>query len=262
MLCRFNADHPQFLEATTILTQGVCPRESLRLVTEAHRHFSPVREAGCASQPQRRRTALAESHQMKACASQDGNQSAVALGVGLGSLTHRGWHPSSERVSVRTLRQSYITPHCIKCMASQSQAPFVSPHRFAPCGFTQQALCKIAFAGAVASRRRSPVASRPTRRRLSPWWCAGVVAYVRRFAHGSGQRLRRASCVCPRPPLGLACFAASPARSARPPPEGAPSEPREDTPPAGGGLLVWLFGVFLMGFRYVINSCFRLFYKG
>ena len=144
------------------------PRESLRLVTEAHRHLSPVREAGCASQPQRRRTALAESHQIKACASQDGSQSAVALGVGLGSLAHRGWHPSSERVSVRTLRQSYITPHCIKCMASQSQAPFVSPHRFAPFGFTQQALCKIAFAGAVASRRRSPVASRPTRRRLSP----------------------------------------------------------------------------------------------
>ena len=144
------------------------PRESLRFVTEAHRHLSPVREAGCASQPQRRSTALAKSHQIKACASQDGSQSAVALGVGLGSLAHRGWHPSSERVSIRTLRQSYITPHCIKCMASQSQAPFVSPHRFAPFGFTQQALCKIAFAGAVASRRRSPVASRPTRRRLSP----------------------------------------------------------------------------------------------
>lgn len=46
------------------------PRESLRFVTEAHRHLSPVREAGCASQPQRRRTALAESHQMKACALQ------------------------------------------------------------------------------------------------------------------------------------------------------------------------------------------------
>ena len=46
------------------------PRESLRFVTEAHRHLSPVREAGCASQPQRRRTALAESHQMNACASQ------------------------------------------------------------------------------------------------------------------------------------------------------------------------------------------------
>ena len=93
----------------------MCPRESLRFVTEAHRHLSPVCEAGCASQPQRRRTALAESHQMKACASQDGSQSAVALGVGLGSLAHRGWRPSSERVSVRTLRQSYITPHCIQC---------------------------------------------------------------------------------------------------------------------------------------------------
>ena len=46
------------------------PRESLRFVTEAHRHLSPVREAGCASQPQRRRTAIAESRQMKACASQ------------------------------------------------------------------------------------------------------------------------------------------------------------------------------------------------
>jgi hypothetical protein len=222
----------------------MCPRESLRFVTEAHRHFSPGREAGCASQPQRRGTALAESQQMKACASQDDSQSAVALGVGLGSLAHRGWHPSSTAVGDPQLRQSYITPHCIKCMASQSQAPFVSPHRFAPFGFTQQPLCKIAYAEAVVSRRRSPVASRPTRRRLSPLWCAGTVALVRRCAHDSGQRLRRASGVCPRPPLGLACFAASPARSARPPPEGAPSEPREDTPPDGGGLLVSLSGLF------------------
>ena len=65
------------------------PRESLRFVTEAHRHLSPVREAGCASQPQRRSTAIADSHQMKACASQGGGQSAVALGVGLSSLAHR-----------------------------------------------------------------------------------------------------------------------------------------------------------------------------
>ena len=127
------------------------PRESLRFVTEAHRHLSPVCEAGCASQPQRRCTALAESHHMKACASQDGSQSAVALGVGLASLTHRGWHPSSTFVGDPQLRQSYITPHCIKCRSSHSQAHFVSPHRFAPFGFTQQALCKIAFAGAGAS---------------------------------------------------------------------------------------------------------------
>lgn len=46
--------------------------------------------------------------------------------------------------------------------------------------------------------------------------------------------LRRACCVCPRPPLGLACFAASPARSARQPPKWAPLEPRHDTPLYGG----------------------------
>ena len=141
----------------------------------------------------------------------------------------------------RPLRQNYIMPHCIKCRSSHSQAHFVSPHRFAPSGFTQQALCKIAFAGAVASRLHSPVATRPTCSRLSPLWCAGVVAYIRRFAHGSGRRLRRASCVSPRPPLGLASFAASPARSARPPPKGAPSEPRQDTPPddSCNGHLYW-----------------------
>jgi len=93
----------------------MCPRESLRFVTEAHRHLSAVCAAGCASQPQRRSTAIKESHQMKACASQDGSQSAVALGVGLGSLTHRGWHPSSTAVGVPQLRQIYITPHFAKC---------------------------------------------------------------------------------------------------------------------------------------------------
>ena len=92
----------------------MCPRESLRFVTEAHRHLSPVCEAGCANQPQRRSTAIAESHPMKACASQDGSQSAVALGVGLGSLAHRGWLPSSTIVSELQLRQIYITPHCAK----------------------------------------------------------------------------------------------------------------------------------------------------
>lgn len=93
----------------------MCPRESLRFVTEAHRHLSPVCEAGCASQPQRRSTAIAESHQMKACASQDGSQSAVALGVGLGSLAHCGWLPSSTAGGVPQLRQIYITPHFAKC---------------------------------------------------------------------------------------------------------------------------------------------------
>ena len=52
---------------------------------------------------------------MKACASQHGSQSAIALGVCLGSLAHRGWHPSSTTVADLQLRQSYITPHCFQC---------------------------------------------------------------------------------------------------------------------------------------------------
>ena len=40
------------------------PRESLRFVTEAHRHLSPVREAGCSDQPQRRRTAITGSQEV------------------------------------------------------------------------------------------------------------------------------------------------------------------------------------------------------
>ena len=118
---------------------------------------------------QRLGTAIAKMHASHSqLLRKDGSMSAGALDVGIGSLAHRGLHHSSVRVSVRTLRQNYITPHCIKCRFSRSQAPFVSLHRFAPFGFTQQALCKIAYAGAVASHRRSPVASRPTRRRLSP----------------------------------------------------------------------------------------------
>ena len=82
--------------------------------------------------------------------------SAVALGVGVGSLTHRGWHPSSIAAVDPQLRQNYITPHCTKCRSSRSQAPFVSPHRFAPFGFTQQALCKIAYAGPGLSAACTP----------------------------------------------------------------------------------------------------------
>lgn len=159
------ADTPSVLSTSVTM----CPFLSRAFVKKSHIVTFASSTAGRVSQWQRRYTAIAK---MQANHSQllrkDGNMSAVALGVGLGSLTHRGWHPSSTAVGDPQLRQSYITPHCIKCMASRSQAPFVSPHRFAPFGFPHQALCKIAFAEAVASRRRSPVASRPTRRRLSP----------------------------------------------------------------------------------------------
>ncbi len=83
------------------------------------------------------------------------SQSAVALGVGLGSLAHRGWLPCSERVSVRTLRQSYITPHCIKCMASQSQAPLCPRTASRPSGLRSRRYAKL------PSLERSPVVGAP-----------------------------------------------------------------------------------------------------
>ena len=91
-------------------------------------------------------------------------------GAGCGSrLAYAScWNPSSTVVGDPQLRQSYITPHCIKCRSSRSQAPLVSLHRFAPFGFKQQALCRITFAEAVTSHPHSPVASRPTCSRLSP----------------------------------------------------------------------------------------------
>ena len=137
------------------------------------------------------------------------------------------WHLISTAVGDPQLRQSYITPHCIKCMASHSQARFVSLHRFAPFGFPQQALCKIAFADPVASRRRSPVASRPTCRRLSPLWCAGVVAYVRRFAHCFGQRPTAVHFVfAPAHPWGLLASQHRPRGLPVRPPRGLPQPAR------------------------------------
>ena len=72
-----------------------------------------------------------------------------------------------------------------------------------------------------ASYVQSPVA-------LVICWLCGIgqalCALVYSAAYG------HAFCICPRPPLRLACFAASPMWSARPPPKGAPAEPRQGTP--------------------------------
>ncbi len=79
---------------------------------------------------------------------------------------------------------------------------FVARYRFAPCGFTQQALCKVAYAGAglsAAGATRS--LARPTHRRLSPWWCAGTWSLVRRFARVFWLvACGHTSCVCPAHP--------------------------------------------------------------
>jgi len=98
---------------------------------------------------------------------------------------------------------------------------------------TQQALCKVAYVG-----QRSPVVgasrslARPTHRHLSPYGCACMVALVRRFA----QCFQSAASPChvvlaPAHPWRSLASQASPARSARPPPKGAPSEPRCKTAP-------------------------------
>jgi hypothetical protein len=78
----------------------------------------------------------------------------------------------------------------------------------------------------------------------------------------------------PPPTPGLACFAASPARSSRPPPKGAPSEPRQDKPSAGGGLQPWVKSTgpclttgqpwCLLGLRgkvYACRHCHKLAYQ-
>lgn len=83
--------------------------------------------------------------------------SAVALGEGLGSLTHRGWHPSSSVLGDPQLRQNYITPHFRKCsLVTALKLRFVPTTASRPNGFLKQALCKIAYAGAVAIRLHSP----------------------------------------------------------------------------------------------------------
>ena len=151
------------------------------------------------------------------------------------------------------LRQSYITPHCIQCPpVNRRLLLWRSPLRALRVNATGVMQNCLRWSGRQSSAlpgRFAPYAPPP-------------VALVVCWRCGIGQALRAgfwsAASPCiwclPLPTPGLACFAASPARSARPPPEGAPSESREYTPPDGGGLLVWLFDVFLMGFCYVINS--------
>jgi len=141
---------------------------------------------------------------------------------GLGSLAHR-----LEGPSLRSALQPappllaharychplrfYITPHCIQCApVTAPKLRLVAPTAGAPCGCRQQALCKVAFAGYGRTAVGATWSlARPTRRRL----CALVVCLHR----GISQALRavwlvsglRPVILCvPRPPWGLACFAA------------------------------------------------------
>jgi hypothetical protein len=48
----------------------------------------------------------------------------------------------------------YITPHFVKWPAIRSQARSVAGHRFAPFGFTKQALCKVSDLGGAAGPQK------------------------------------------------------------------------------------------------------------
>lgn len=147
--------------------------------------------------------------------------SALALGVGLGSLTHRGWHPSSTVVGTPQLRQSYITPHFAKCPPAGRKLPWWQPPLSRPTGLQKRRYAKLptlvracqppALPSRFASYVQSPVA-------LVVCWRCGICQALRAWFW-----LAASPCILcvPRPPLGLACFAASPARSARPPPRGS-----------------------------------------
>jgi|GEM_PF-3334928 len=121
----------------------------------------------------------------------------------------------------------YIRPHFRKCRAVVALKLHLVPRTAArPHVFLKQALCKVAFTG---GGRTAVVAPRSRVHALraavcTPLWCACSVALVRRCAQcvcsvACGQ----SCCVCPRPPSGLAAARHWPARSARPPPKGAPS---------------------------------------
>ncbi len=86
----------------------------------------------------------------------------------------------------------YIRPHCMKCAPVVAlKLHLVSPTAGAPCGLTQQALCKVACAGAgvqpsALPGQCLPYAS-PSER---PGGCCGAVALVRCFASVSVGGLR------------------------------------------------------------------------
>jgi hypothetical protein len=158
---------------------------------------------------------------------------------------HGGYHPAQASQSCRlvclhvvviarygnTLR-FYITPHCIKCMPSQSPSSFGGHAPLSrPIGFTQQALCKVAYAGygrqlSALPGRYAPYAPPP----VALWVClhGGFVQALCAVLSVSGFAV--SFVLAPAHPWRSLASQASPARSARPPPKGAPSEPRKKHP--------------------------------
>ncbi len=184
---------------------AMCRRQSLRLVATAHHRLT------------RFDALLSQSVGTAEYRHTQGPQSCRVVCVAVVALARYG----------HALR-FYITPHFVKCApVAALKLRLVPPTASRPCGFTKQALCKVAFAGvgrtAVGASRSHP---RPTRRRLRAlvvvvalWHWSGAA----RCALGQWPAASHVVCA-PAHPCASPLRGFSPARwSARPPPVGAPS---------------------------------------
>ena len=134
----------------------------------------------------------------------------------LASRLHRRGDPQ--------LRQNYITPYCIKCMASHSQARLCPCTALRPSGLRSRRYAKLptlvracqpsALPSRFASDMQSSVA-------LVVCWCCGIYQALCAWF-----QLAAPPCILfvPRPPLGLASQHRPRGLPVRP--QGAPSEPR------------------------------------
>ena len=121
------------------------------------------------------------------------------------------------------LRQNYITPHCIKYLASHSQARLWPCTASRPMGLSSRRYAKLP----TLVRACQPPAL-PSR---FASYVQSSVALVVCLHLGINLLLRKcfwsvacghSSCVCPCPPFWLACFAASPRGLPVRPPRGLP----------------------------------------
>ncbi len=124
-------------------------RQSLRLVSTQHHHFRQIDIPGLLAS--RKDVAVIAEAANIASALQDDNMSAVALGDCLdsfGNIVADMPVPPPVLCSsfAHTLR-FYIMSHCVKWAPVRRKAPLVSSTASRPCGFTQQTLCKVAYAG-------------------------------------------------------------------------------------------------------------------
>jgi hypothetical protein len=213
------------------------PCKSLRFVSGSHRHFRQFNGLGYQS------VHAALLHPAQSPAEVHGQCFAIwqsercGAGCGHGSLRivagSRIYGCDGIHSFGHTLR-FYIRPHCVKYPPVSRAAPLVSATASRPAGLRSRhyakwpTLVRACQPSALPSRFAPSV--HPTAA-LVLCWRSGISQLLCKCFWSAAS-----PCILclPPPTPGLACFAASPARSARPPPAGAPSVPRADTPPLGG----------------------------